>query len=193
MLGENNRKTEILEAALACFAEIGYGATSIDHIRQRSGASVGSIYHHFGNKEGIATALYMAVLEKYRDGLMAVFEANSGGEAVVKAVVRFHIDWAMENPDLERYLLHMRREAGAGDGEQTIRKATGSFLSRIGVHIKPLIENGEVKALVKELYIPLIIGPAQELIRLWLSGRSEIDLRDVREDLAEAAWNALKP
>lgn len=193
MLGETPRKSEILNAALACFAELGYGATSIDDIRQRSGASVGSIYHHFGNKEGIATALYMAALEKYRDGLLAVFERNHGAENAVKAVVRFHITWAMENPDLERYLLYMRREAGAGDGEKIIRKATGAFLSRIGGYMKPLIEAGAVKTFTKELYIPLIIGPAQEIIRLWLSGRSGIDLCTVREDLAEAAWNALRP
>src|SRR6185436_8786528 len=63
------RKEAVLEAALACFEELGYDNTSIEDIRARSGASIGSIYHHFGRKEVIAAALYVDTLVKYRAGL----------------------------------------------------------------------------------------------------------------------------
>ena len=53
---ENRRRT-ILAAALACFAEHGYEATTLGQIRERSGASVGSIYHLFASKEEIAGAV----------------------------------------------------------------------------------------------------------------------------------------
>ena len=51
-----DRKQAILEAALAAFLQKGVLATTIDDVRERSGASVGSIYHHYGSKEGIAAA-----------------------------------------------------------------------------------------------------------------------------------------
>jgi AcrR family transcriptional regulator len=38
-------------------------------VRELSGASTGSIYHHFGDKEGLAAALY---IEAMRDVLYAV-------------------------------------------------------------------------------------------------------------------------
>eukprot|EP01030_Chromulinospumella_sphaerica_P002207 gene2207-2161_t len=43
-----DRRQDILNAALACAAEGGVDAVTIDGVRARCGASVGSIYHHFG-------------------------------------------------------------------------------------------------------------------------------------------------
>ena len=40
------------------FAEGGLSALSVQEIRERSGVSVGSLYHHFGSREGIVLALY---------------------------------------------------------------------------------------------------------------------------------------
>lgn len=48
------RRATILKAALGCFIGQGVEATTIDDIRRASGSSIGSLYHHFGNKEGIA-------------------------------------------------------------------------------------------------------------------------------------------
>jgi AcrR family transcriptional regulator len=45
-----DRKQEILDAALRGFAEKGLAGTTVEEVRRRSGASVGSIYHHFGDK-----------------------------------------------------------------------------------------------------------------------------------------------
>ena len=60
-MARSSRKQEILQAALACFTEFGVEATTIEMIRDRSGASIGSVYHHFGNRERIIAALYLAV------------------------------------------------------------------------------------------------------------------------------------
>ena len=41
------------------------------------------------------------------------------------------------------------------------------------------------------VFIAQLTGPAQELIRVSLSGKAAIDLAKAREPLAEAAWRAL--
>jgi AcrR family transcriptional regulator len=51
------RQEAILSAALECFTSRGFAATTVEEIRRRSGASIGSIYHHFGGKEGLAAEL----------------------------------------------------------------------------------------------------------------------------------------
>ncbi|GAA4485722.1 hypothetical protein GCM10023094_41010 [Rhodococcus olei] len=48
----------VLDAAGAVFAEKGYEASSIAELVERSGISVGSIYHHFGGKAEVFGALY---------------------------------------------------------------------------------------------------------------------------------------
>ena len=64
-----DRRQVILDAALEAFAERGTAAATVDDVRRRSGASVGSIYHHFGDKEGLAAALYVEGLRSYQEGL----------------------------------------------------------------------------------------------------------------------------
>ncbi len=46
----DERRRSILEAALDCFLEKGYIATTINDIREASGATTGSIYHFFDGK-----------------------------------------------------------------------------------------------------------------------------------------------
>lgn len=73
-------RTAILDAALAVFLESGYEDANVADIVQRSGRSVGSIYHHFGGKP----ELFIALWENTQDGYFAaaaqaVAEARSRG------------------------------------------------------------------------------------------------------------------
>jgi len=189
----NQRKVEILEAALICFAEIGIAGTTIEHIRCRSGASTGSIYHHFGNKEGIAGALYLHGKALYWDGVFQVLEKAQTGEELIKGVVHHHLDWTEAHPGWARYLLYMRRDAVIKEAEAELRRLTAETLSKVGTIVRPFVERGEIAPYPKELYIPLLIGPAQEVIRHWLAGRSNTPPSQIKDTLAEAAWRIFKP
>lgn len=50
----------ILEAAQRLFAERGFHAVTMDAIAEEAAVAVGSIYHHFGNKD----TLYLALVER---------------------------------------------------------------------------------------------------------------------------------
>src|SRR3954451_4621932 len=101
------RRDEILDAALACFAERGYDGATIDEMRERSGASVGATYHHFGGKEQIADALYTEALRNYQSGFLELLRGDA--ERAIKGVVRHHLRWVDANPDLARFLLTERK------------------------------------------------------------------------------------
>jgi AcrR family transcriptional regulator len=53
-----SREPEILDAALACFAELGYDATRVRHIARRAGVSEAALYRHHPSKEAVAEALF---------------------------------------------------------------------------------------------------------------------------------------
>ncbi len=54
---EQQRRAQILAAAMACFARQGYRATSMDDVVRESGLSVGAIYSYFASKEDLFLAL----------------------------------------------------------------------------------------------------------------------------------------
>ena|SRR5947208_16720208 len=65
-----DRRRAIMNAALPLFTEKGLAGTAVEDIRTRAKASIGSIYHHFGSKEGVARALYAEAIESYQEELL---------------------------------------------------------------------------------------------------------------------------
>jgi AcrR family transcriptional regulator len=56
------RRSEILDAALRCFIRTGYHRTSMDDIVKESGLSKGTIYWYFKNKRALFIALFDRVV-----------------------------------------------------------------------------------------------------------------------------------
>src|SRR5207248_7924194 len=52
-----DRRSQILDAALACFAKHGFHQTSMHDISAEAGISVGLIYRYFENKEAVISAM----------------------------------------------------------------------------------------------------------------------------------------
>src|SRR5919199_2136738 len=91
------RRADILDAALLVFTRRGYHRATIEEIRAVSGASTGSIYHHFGGKEQLAAALYVEGLRDYQERFLAVLRAGAGAEATVRGIVTGHLRWVADN------------------------------------------------------------------------------------------------
>jgi AcrR family transcriptional regulator len=51
------RVAEVLEAAAAVIADVGYEAATMTEMAERAGASIGALYQYFPNKEAIVRAL----------------------------------------------------------------------------------------------------------------------------------------
>lgn len=188
-----SRKQEILDAALSCFTEFGIEATTIDMIRERSQASVGSMYHHFGNKESIAAALYTEALGEHHDYQQALLAKARTAEEGVRAIVFAYVDWVSAHPDKARFVLYSRsvlaRNAAAGELAERTRQHVGE----VQQWFRPHIDAGNIKELPLEVYGSLITGPAHDYARLWLSGRAKTDIKAYRDIFAEAAWRAVRP
>jgi AcrR family transcriptional regulator len=183
MILHMNRRETILEAALESFGAT--GATAIEDVRRRSGASVGSIYHHFGGKNGIAAALYLEILGGYQEGVVRALRRARGAEAGIRALVRYHLRWVERNPERARFLLHggAAREA-AGDELQALNRSLAAAVEEwVGRH-------PAIRPLRREVFYAAVFGPAQELSRAWLSGQLP-SLRKLEAELAEAAWRAI--
>lgn len=185
-----DRKAAILAAALAVFSEKGIEATTIDDIRQRSQASVGSIYHHFGNKESIAAALFAQGLDDYWGQLIERTGGAPNAERAIHALLETHIGWIVAKPDLARFLF-ARRQAVSPAHDQAIRARTAAHFKQFFDQFKPWFKQGILRRLPFELYAPLLLGAAQELSRHWLGGRIELDPRDAVAELSRAAWLSL--
>jgi AcrR family transcriptional regulator len=191
---QGSRRADILEAAISCFARKGVGNTTIAEIREASGASVGSLYHHFGDKDGIAGRVYLEVLRRYQESYLAALRTCPTGEAAVKTTVRHYLDWVLRNRDAARLLLEARQAPQVAAAEEAIRAETRRFLGEAQALLARFAERGEMRRVSLPVLTALLGAPCAALAAEWVRG-GRIDTAAAAaqsEELADAVWRSLR-
>jgi AcrR family transcriptional regulator len=105
----------ILDAATEVFATRGFTAATVADVVAGSGASIGSIYHHFGGK----SELFLAIFEQMANAVDRRIEAamEQAGEAadprrIFELHVRAYLEAMWENRHLARVLTSGDTPAG---------------------------------------------------------------------------------
>ena len=89
----DERRAQIMEAALACFTRKGYNNTTMDDIAAESGLSKGSLYWYFKSKDDLfAEALLSVFMNIGQEAVTAVEQYSTASDklrAVAQATVGF--------------------------------------------------------------------------------------------------------
>ena len=185
------RRASVLQAALECFTRAGIDGTTIGDIQKAADCSVGSLYHHFGSKEGIAEELFIAGISRFNRGMVRRLRRCGSAEESVKAVVLFYCEWTMRNRALASYL-HSRDIDFSEEARARLKEVYRRYIGEVFGWFAPFVSGGQMRALPPEAYVPLISGPIQEYVRRWLSGHYERPPGAMKELFAEAAWKAVR-
>jgi AcrR family transcriptional regulator len=97
-----NRREALLAAAARLFAERGYNGVSLEELGAAAGVSGPAVYRHFEGKQALLGALLVGVSEHLSSGGQAVVAAAPDDAAALRALVQFHVDFALSNPDVIR-------------------------------------------------------------------------------------------
>ena len=190
---DGTRRDAILRAALECFLIKSVASTTIDDVRLRSGASIGSIYHHFDSKEGLAAELYLETLGDYHDAFLAALHTSPSARAGIEGTVGHHLRWVAANPDRARYLFHCREPEVIASSDAAAHQLNVRFYTEAANWLGEHIERGRIRALSPRLCQALWMGPTLEFARQWLAGAGRrTELREAESPLGKAAWDALK-
>src|SRR5215469_6911454 len=84
----------IVEIAAELFARQGFGATSLDDIAERLGATKGALYYHVKNKEEILRLIYLMVLNASEEPLRQIVESNLSPAQKLAQAVAHHANVA---------------------------------------------------------------------------------------------------
>ncbi|MGI5164557.1 TetR/AcrR family transcriptional regulator [Spirillospora sp. CA-253888] len=156
----------LLSAAQRVFADRGYADAGIAEIVERSGISVGSLYHHYGGKAGLYLALYEELSgEQEKRAAEAVAAARAAGEddpiALFVAGARAYLEVCWERREAAR-LFH----GGEGpSGFSLMRRKRAQ--KWVGQNTKLLRGHGGERATqVLSLVLTTVIGEAGREIAL---------------------------
>lgn len=191
--GTPARRQQILDAALALFAEGELAGVTVESLCYAAGCSVGSLYHHFGSKEGVTGALFLDGLQSINEGLLRRLADCRSAQQGVETVVGHYIDWVEANPAWARFLMSYRDLRLTEAGRAELRQVQEGQLGAVFQWFAPYVMAGEMKALPPATYIPIISAPVEDYVRLWLAGRTDTPPNAVRSIFAAAAWAGVAP
>ena len=186
-----SRRRAILDSALAVFTEQGLAAASIQDIRARSGASIGSIYHHFGSKEGIAAALYAEAIADYQRGALEVLRAALDAGAGIRGLVRHFLLWVRDHRQLAGLMLSVERHELRALAAPQVKELNRAFRQPLRELISAHEATNALPELPEDVLLPALLGPARAYAGQWVAGRARTPLEEAADRLADLAWSGL--
>jgi AcrR family transcriptional regulator len=189
--GTAARREAILDAALRLFTERGVQGTSVEDICAASGASNGSVYHHFGSKDGIIAALYAGAIEDYQRGALEVITNATSAEDGFRGCVEHYLHWVGANRELAVLMLAVEHSEIRALGAERVASLNQSFRAGVGDWLRDRSLAGDLPDVPSDLILPALLGPARRFVELWLEDRTRTSLGEAAPVLAELAWSGL--
>ena len=179
----------ILTAALDLFVNNGYHNVSVHEIQKQADVSIGSIYKHFGGKEGIAKALYKHILNEMDELVDDVIREIPLPSEQCKVIIKQLFEHTETHANIMAFVFHAKHTEFLPE-EQLICNA--SPFIKIRKIIEKGIAIGEFKETDSWVAASCIFGGAIRMIQLRLDGLVEKPLPEYHEMIINASWEGLK-
>jgi AcrR family transcriptional regulator len=186
---EQQRRDQILNGAMVCFARQGYRATAIDDVVRECGLSVGAIYTYFPSKEDLFLALCDARAEQTLAYLNDLFRRPGPMAEKTQAAVDYFFNLLSDDlSSLAKVSVEFMQEAARSERvKERQRRRCDSVRQFLRWILSEAQRNGEVRADVDvDAAAELMMALHEGLFLLTTSG-----LRAVALDVLKPAYLSL--
>ncbi len=187
-------REKVLEAASELVVEVGHENVSMKELVDRSGVSNGSIFHHFGSKDGVLEAIFVRERSEYLGYVGQCIISHKGdpcdamGEGARGAIL-------FQARDPQR---HFRLISQFSHSEWLAQNK--AMWSELAVEIEqpvmqwamPHLAEGRLPMLPPAMIQSFMLGPAELLCHQWRNGRLGGKLEDLAPQAAEFVSAGLK-
>lgn len=178
----------LMDAALRVYLAEGEKGFTVTAVRDLSGVSMGSLYHHFGSLQGLRTALAErwtgALITEMATALQQHDKARDAVHALVEAYMRFVLD----NRDAALFLHMADTDRDTMTRGKELRDLQEARLSPLEQWVRAHIASGELADLPPPLIESLLLAPIVGTARRWLAGIHDLDLVEAARILPERIW-----
>jgi AcrR family transcriptional regulator len=191
---ENERRQQILEAAMACFSRKGYYPSSMDDIAAELSFSKALIYYYFKTKRDI----FLAILENWVQESTNAWEMMFSSEDEITTQLRkgleYGIQLLIQSKDLSRIEFEFYAETGR---DNEVRQAIQSVFAKFRAEFKNLLEagiaNGEFRLVNTEALSAVLFGTYEGLAIQAAVDPDMLDWSAVLESLFDMTMQGISP
>lgn len=145
-------RKRILDAATAEFARKGLGGARVDEIALRSKANKRMIYHYFGSKERLFTAVLEAAYAGIRSAEQNLHLDELPPLEAIERLVRFTWNYYLDNPEFLTLVnsenLHRAKHLKTSE---IVRKTSGKFVQMV----KSILDRGVAAGVFRDAIDPV--------------------------------------
>ena len=141
---QDQRKNQILKAALFVIVEKGYERSRMDDIVQSSKLSKGAIYWYYKSKKEVYLSLVDHWVKNYNSGFIENLEKHSTASAQLKGLFDYFINQFDKDPAAFKILVEFWSLSGRdSDFNDKLQKVYSEFLEYIVKIIQDGVDSGE--------------------------------------------------
>lgn len=135
------RRTEIIDAARACFLRSGFHRTTTDEICREANITPGGLYHYFRSKEELIAAVIESSAETAVQGVKKLIEASPNTEAALLGVSHLFVQ-TLSDPEIDKATrLELEIWVEGLKNEQLFEKSQRAWVMRLGA-LEDLLRRG---------------------------------------------------
>lgn len=181
-------RNRIIEASLRLFTERGYFSTSVPDIAKAAQVSVGSIYHHFHDKQDVARSLYTELLDGLQAELSLIAERHASAHDRCRAVVSMLFDLTESNRGAMEFMLYAKHREFLPD---ELPVCSSRPLATMRSFVQAGMDSGEIRRMDTLVATSSLFGGAIRLITARLDGVLAKSLPDLLDEVWVCGWRAV--
>ena len=180
---------EILLAALKLFAIKGYFNTSLTDIAEATGIkNTSAIYHHFKNKQMIASQLYANIFDSFNISVDDIRRRNQKSSEQLRGIVDLFFKLTDDAPEVMQFLLILKLNEFLPEEKPVLETAAFEKIIKI---IQSGIKSGEIRNIDPLLANAYFFGIINNTLRLVLNGALDKKADTYLSQTWLAAWNVI--
>ena len=183
-----NTQQQILTATLRLFSEKGYFNTSVRDISRESGVSIGSIYHHFKDKEGVASAVYNNLLDRMLTELTTIKVNNTTAHDRCRAVIAFLFDITEQEPDVMEFMLYSKHREFLPDENPVCSSKPFEMMREM---VREGMVSGEIQVMDLMVASSCLFGGSMRMITSRLDKLIKTPLPSYLDSIWSCSWKAV--
>jgi AcrR family transcriptional regulator len=138
-----DKRSRLVEAACAVFAEKGYAATRVADIAERAAVGKGTVYEYFSSKEELLFAVFESINAKISLRMDAALAAGGSTEEQLHNLLRLGAEVISEQVDLQPVILDFWAASRGKEFEEAYRRAVVASYTFFRNLIADFIRDGQ--------------------------------------------------
>ncbi len=190
---KEERKTNIISAALKLFSEKGFYITTIPDIAEKVGMSVGNFYNYFTSKDILAKELVMYISEYLGESIRKINDQDITTEKKTYEIVSMYFNMADERPEMIEYFLrvYLSNREVFGDGCEGMI-CVSPFVTEMMMFFNDGVESGDLHDQDFFSAFGLFMGYLGGMVFLFGEKILPEPLEWYKESISQNIYNALK-